>query len=69
MAQEGGAGILRGHSAAVVRDPQKGHAAVPDFDGDLGSPRVHGVFQQLLDGAGGPLHHLSGGDQIGHMGG
>ena len=68
MAQKGGAGVLGGHAAAVVRHPQKGHASVPDLDGHLGGSRVHGVFQQLLDGAGRPLHHLTGGDQVGNMG-
>ena len=69
MAQEGGAGILGGHAAAIVRDPQKGHAAVPDFKGDLGGTGIHGVFQQFLGNAGGTLHHLTGGNQIGDMGG
>ena len=69
VAQKRGAGILGSHAAAVVRDPQEGHAAVADLDGDLGSTGVHGVFQQLLGNAGGPLHNLAGGDQIGHMGG
>ena len=68
VAQKGGAGVLDGHAAAVVRHPEKGHAPVPDFDGHLGGSRVHGVFQQFLDGAGWPLHHLTGGNQVGHMG-
>ena len=69
MAEKGGAGILVGHTAAVVRDPQEGHAAVPDLNGDLGGTGIHGVFQQLLNNGGRPLHHLTGGDQIGNMGG
>ena len=67
VAQECRAGILGGHAAAVVRHPQKGHAAVPDLDGHLCSPGVHGVFQQLLGHRGRPLHHLTGSDQIGDM--
>ena len=69
MALEGRHRILRLHSTAVVRHPQEGHAAVPDLQGDLGGSGIHGIFQQLLDHGGGALHHLSGGDQIGHMGG
>ena len=69
VAEKGGAGILIGHTAAVVRDPQEGHAAVPDLNGDLGGAGIHGVFQQLLDNGGWPLHHLTGGNQIGNMGG
>ena len=69
VAQEGRAGILCGHAATVVRHPQEGHAPVPDLHGDLGGPGVHGVFQQLLGNGCRPLHHLTGGDQIGNMGG
>ena len=69
MAQECRPGVLRRHAAAVVRDPQEGHAPVPDLDGDLGGAGVHRVFQQFFYHAGGPLHHLSGGDQVGDMGG
>ena len=69
VAQKGGAGILGGHAAAVVRHPQEGHAAVPDLHGDFGSPRVHGIFQQFLDGAGGPLHYFARGDEVGDVGG
>ena len=68
VAEEGGAGVLGCHAAAVIRHPQKGHAPVPDFHGDLGGTGIHGVLQQLLDHAGGPLHHLTGGNQIGNMG-
>ena len=67
MAQKGGAGILGFHAAAIVRDPQKGHAAVLDLHGDLGGTGIHGIFQQFFDNTGGTLHHLTGGDQIGNM--
>ncbi len=33
-----------------------------------GGPGVDGVFHQLLGHAGGPLHHLAGGDQVGNVG-
>ena len=66
---EGGTGILGRHTAAIVGDPQESHAAVPDFNGDLGGTGVHGVFQQFLHHRGRPLHHLTGGNQISNMGG
>ena len=69
VAQEGHPGVLGVHAAAVVRDPKKGHAAIPDLYGDFGGAGVHGVFQQLLDHAGGALNHLARGDQVGNMGG
>ena len=69
MAEKGCPGVLGGHAAAVVRDPEKGHAAVPDFHGDFGRARIYRVFQQLLDHGGGALHHLTRGDQVGDMGG
>ena len=69
MAQERRPGILRVHAAAVVRHPEKGHAPVPDLNGHLGGPGIHGVFKQLLGNTCRTLHHLSGGDQIGDMGG
>ena len=69
VAQERRPGILRRHAAAVVRNPQEGHAPVPNLDGDFGGAGIHRVFQQFFYHAGGPLHHLSGGDQIGDMGG
>ena len=69
VAQKGGFGILGAHTAAVVRDPQEGHAAVPDFYGDLGGTGIHGIFQQLLDHGGRTLHHFAGGDEVGNMGG
>ena len=69
MAKESGAGILGSHAAAVVGDTQEGHAAVADLNGDLGSAGVNGVFQQFLYNGSGALYHLTGGDQVGNMGG
>ena len=69
VAEKSGFGVLRGHAAAIVRDPEKGHAAVPDLHGYFVRSRVHGVFQKFLDNAGGTFHHLTGGDQVGYMGG
>ena len=67
VAEKGRPGVLGGHAAAVVRDPEEGHAAVPNLHGDFGRARVHRVFQKLLDHGRGALHHLAGGDQIGNM--
>ena len=69
MAQEGGGQLLGRNAAAVVGDPDGGHAAVLDLHGDGGGSCIDGVFQKLLDHAGGTLHHLAGGDQVRHMGG
>ena len=69
MAQERGACILRRHAAAVVGDPQEGHAAVPNLNGDFGCTGIHRVFQQLLDNGGRAFDDFTRGDQIGHVGG
>ena len=69
VAQEGDLRVLRRHAAAVVGHADGDHAAVLDRYGDVFCPRVHGVFQQLLDHGGRTLYHLAGGDQIRHMGG
>ncbi len=69
VALEGQGGVRGAHATAVVGDPQKGHAPVPDLHRNLGGPGVHGVFQQLFYDAGGPLHHLARGDEVGDMGG
>ena len=67
VAQEGGGDLVGGDAAAVVRDPDQGRAAPPDRYRDGGRPRVHRVLHQLLDHAGGTLHHLPGGDQFRQM--
>ena len=69
MAQKGGFDIFRFNAAAVVGNAQKGHASVLQLYGDVLCPRVDGVFHQLLGGTGGTFHHLSGGNQVGNMGG
>ena len=60
--------VVGAHAAAVVGDAQKGHAAVLNLHCNVFGPGVHGVFQQLLDDAGRTLHHLTGGNEVGHMG-
>ena len=68
MPQKGHPGILRGHAAAVIRDPDAGGAPILDGNGDVSGPGVKGVFHQLLDDGGRPLHHFAGGNHIRHMG-
>ena len=67
--QKCGAGILGFHAAAVIGDPQEGHAAVADLHRYFGGTGVYGIFQQFLDHGCGPFHHLTGGDEVGNMGG
>ena len=68
MAEKGGLQLVGGDAAPVVRYPEEGHAPVGDLHRDGRGPGVHRIFDQLFGGAGGPLHHLAGGDQIGHVG-
>ena len=68
VAEKGGLYLAGGDAPAVVGDPEEGHPPVGDLHGDLGGPGVDGVLHQLLGHGGGPLHHLAGGDQVGHMG-
>ena len=69
VAEKGGGQLPGGDAAAVVGDPDQGHAAGADLHRHSGGPGVDGVLDELLDHAGGPLHHLAGGDQVRHMGG
>ena len=62
VAEECGFDIIGAHTAAIVRDTQKGHTAVPDLQSDLGCACIYGIFQQLLHNGGGPFHHFAGGD-------
>ena len=55
-------------AAAVVGNPDEAHAAVLDLHGQGVRPGVDSVLHELLDHRRGPLHHLAGGDQIGHVG-
>ncbi len=67
MAQESHRHILRRNAAAVIRDPHICDAAPAYLHGDDSGPRVHGVLHQLLYHRRGPLHHLAGGDKLGHL--
>ena len=68
MAQKGGGQLLSRNTAAVIGDTDIGEAAVLDLRRHGGSARVDGVFQQFFHHAGRTLHHLTGGDEIRHMG-
>ena len=68
VAEKGGLQLGSRNAAAVVGHPQKCHPPVGDLHRHGGGPRVNGVLHELLGHGGGPLHHLAGGDQIGHMG-
>ena len=69
MAEEGSGELLGGDAAAVVGDPDEGHAAALQLHHHGGRAGVDGVFHELFDHAGGPLHHLAGGDEVRHVGG
>ena len=67
VAQKGGGQLLRRDAAAVVRHPDQAHAAPLDLHHNGGGSGVDGVFHQFFYNRGGALHHLAGGDQVGHM--
>ena len=69
VAEEGGGKLIRGNAAAVVGDTDKAHAAVLYFHRHHVRSGVHRILHQLLHYAGGTLHHLAGGNEVGHMGG
>jgi hypothetical protein len=62
--REGQGEFLRGDAPPVVGDAQELAPALVDVDPDLGGARVERVFDQLLDGAGGPFDHFPGGDLV-----
>ena len=69
VAQEGGGQLLRRHAAAVVGDAQIRQPALFQLHGHGGRTGVQRVLQQLLAHAGRTLYHLTGGDEVGDMGG
>ena len=69
VAQAADPRVLRGHAAAVVGDADTLPSPAADVHHHALRPGVKGVLHQLLDGAGGLVHHLARGDEIGHMGG
>ena len=68
VAEEGGGGLVGGNAAAVVGDPDQGHAPVLDLHRQLVRSGVDGVLHQLLHHGGGALDHFTGCDQVGHVG-
>ena len=68
MAEKGGGKLLRRDAAPVVRHPDKGHAPPLNLHHHRRRTGVHGVFHQLLDHTCRTLHHLTGGNQVRHMG-
>ena len=68
MAQKGLRQLRRRDAAAVIRHADKAHATPANLHHHGGGSGVDGVFHQFLHHAGRPLHHLAGGDQVGHMG-
>ena len=69
MAQKGRGEFCGGDAPSVVRHTDRLHAAAPDLHDHGGGTGINGVFNEFLHHAAGPLHHLAGGDQVGHMGG
>ena len=68
VAEKGRGQLSGGDAAAVVRHPDDAHAAPLYLHHHGGGSGVDGVLHQFLHHAGRPLHHLAGGDQVGHMG-
>jgi hypothetical protein len=62
VASESQRQVFRQDAAAVVHDPDEVGAALFDLHVDALAPGVHGVFQEFLNDAGGPLDHFAGGD-------
>ena len=58
--------ILEGHPLAVVDDLYQGPAGILDNQLDVGGTGIDGVFEQFLHHGGGALHHLTGGNLVGH---
>jgi hypothetical protein len=49
---------------AIILDTHQPFAACRRGDDDAARPGVDGVLDQFLDHAGGPLHHLAGGNAV-----
>ena len=64
MARQGQGQLVVGDAAAVVGDLEQLGAARGQLHLDRPRARVHAVLQQLLEGSGGPLHHLPSGDLV-----
>ena len=58
--------ILERHSLAVVDNLYQSPAGILDDELDVGGTGIDGVFQEFLDDRGRALHHLTGGNLVGH---
>jgi len=63
-ARHGEGKVVALHADAVVDDAKTPHAALDQLHGDRLRACVEAVFEQLLEGRCGPLHHLAGGDLV-----
>ena len=66
---EGEAEVVGVDAASVVDDADEVESAVFEVDIDAGGAGVDTVFEEFLDGAGGPFDHLPGGDLRDDLGG
>ena len=66
VALEAQACVAVAHAAAVVDHLDERAPRVLEDEVDLRGAGIHGVLQQLLDGAGGAVHHLAGRYLVGH---
>jgi hypothetical protein len=64
VAGEGQGQVVGLDAAAVVHNADQLHAALLGVHIDTPAAGVHGVFEQLLDDAGGPLDDLACGDLV-----
>jgi hypothetical protein len=56
--------FVAGDTGPIVRNLQQLGATLDQAHLDLAGPRIQAVFQQFLEGRGGALHHLAGGDLV-----
>ncbi|GAA3715583.1 hypothetical protein GCM10022268_25240 [Sphingomonas cynarae] len=57
----------RGHAATIIRHLDAAETPFRQRHRDAACPRIEGVLDQFLQRAGGPFHHLTGGDAIDEM--
>ena len=67
MPTEAGFGIRRRHPAAVIGYNDAVAARILQLDHDAARTGIEGILHQFLDHRRRPLHHLTGGDLVGHV--
>ena len=67
VAFKGKQGIVRHHAAPVVGDLNQLPAAAFHLDFDARGSGVQRILEQFLQNRGRTLHHLPGGDLVGHV--